>query len=300
MKKIMYLLNLLVILLYTENICSKVDLISFSYHRPMQLYAHLESIYKNFNGLGSVTVLWRADREDFKKAYEEVFASFPQVNSLQEGLSTDRSLKNLLVTLTQQCLNNHIMFGVDDIIVTRTCNLEQAVAMKEKHGAYAFFLRLGKNIDYTYMMNLHTPLPKHHEEKDSCILWKFIHGQGDWAYPNSLDMAIYNKSTVLKFLENNNNFKKAQKVAPNSIEGFWAGEANLSLKGICFEHSVILNIPVNLVNQVWTANRHANLYNVDDLLLIFNSGKKIDIAQFQGIDNKSPHEEHAFSFINRN
>lgn len=148
------------------------------------------------------------------------------------------------------------------------------------------------------MLNKHTGLPSKYKEQNSCIIWAFKDGQGDWAYPNSLDMAIYQKKDVMNFFDTNL-FQKTNKITPNLFEGYWARQANLSLQGICFEHSVIINIPANLVNQVSTSNRHANIYSVNDLLTIFNLGKKIDISLFQNIDNNSAHEEHVFSFINR-
>lgn len=290
--KHLYLLIVSIMALQVSSLPAKVDLIIFSYHRPLQLYALLESTYKNFTGLGQVSVIWRADNERHTKAYNQVFQAFPQANSFQE--SKAQNFKTLVYKLTQECVEDHLMYAVDDIIVTHSVNLEQAVTEKKKHGAYGFYLRLGKNTTYCYMLRMHTGIPPFLHEDAQVVVWQFNKGKGDWSYPNSVDMTIFAKSDVLNFLAQNPSFK-----SPNTLEGVWAARANTSLKGIAFTHSAMVNNPCNLVNESNKGNRNNNFYTPQHLLNIFNEGKKIDIRPFQGVDNIGPHQDYHFEFIGR-
>ncbi len=56
----------------------KADLLIFSYNRPLQLYALLESIEKHMTGTDQLFVLYRAD-PSFQAAYEKLKNRFPKV-----------------------------------------------------------------------------------------------------------------------------------------------------------------------------------------------------------------------------
>lgn len=281
------------LLLLQFSLCSpNVDLIIFSFHRPMQLYALLESAFKNLTGLGRVSVIWRADAENYAHAYQEVFKQFPIVTSLRE--EKEQPFKQLVLQTTRKSEQNHIMYAVDDIIVTHPCDLNNAVAEKQKHNAYGFYLRLGKNITSCYTLNIPTGLPPFIHDDNQVIVWQFSAGKGDWAYPNSVDMTIVAKKDMLQFLATNPEFYN-----PNTFESAWSKQANLDRHGIAYQHSRMVNNPANLVNQVYRHNRTSNLYSPLFLLKVFKQGKKIDINKFQGINNQAPHEDHTFEFVPR-
>ena len=50
----------------------KADLLVFSYDRPLQLFAFLESVQKYMEGLSSVSVLYRTSNAEFEKGYQIV------------------------------------------------------------------------------------------------------------------------------------------------------------------------------------------------------------------------------------
>ena len=60
----------------------------------------------------------------------------------------------------------------------------------------------------------------------------------------------------------------------------------------------MINIPVNLVQEIWQT-RHMDTFSTKDLLKLFNEHKKIDITQFYQYKNHSVHEEIPFAFIER-
>ena len=60
------------------------DLIIFSYDRPMQLFALLESIEKNVVGLNKTNVIYRSSNNEFEVGYEIVKKSFPTSNYVKQ------------------------------------------------------------------------------------------------------------------------------------------------------------------------------------------------------------------------
>lgn len=69
-----------------HNANSSVDVVIFSYHRPAQLYALCESLQQHVvSGCGVVSVIYRADTDDYRAAYEVVRADFPDFVFLPQG-----------------------------------------------------------------------------------------------------------------------------------------------------------------------------------------------------------------------
>lgn len=67
----------------------KTDLIIFSYNRPMQLYALLESIQQHITGLNTTTILYRADT-DYEQAYQEVIKAFDRSTFIKQAKKLSR------------------------------------------------------------------------------------------------------------------------------------------------------------------------------------------------------------------
>lgn len=57
----------------------QADLIIFSYQRPLQLYALLESVEQRVRALKNIFVIYRADDAAFQAAYVEVKGTFSNV-----------------------------------------------------------------------------------------------------------------------------------------------------------------------------------------------------------------------------
>jgi hypothetical protein len=184
------------------------------------------------------------------------------------------------------------MFAVDDIIVTDAVDLNQCTDAMEKYDAWGFFLRLGKNITRCYMIDAYTGVPKGKDREDTFFVWKFKNGSGDWNYPNTVDQTIYRKKDIegtLRYLNYTN---------PNTLEGGWANNADHSLRGISFQATKNVNLPMNLVNTSWR-NRCEFHYTVQELHQLFKSGLKIDIDAYKQIKNESPHMNYKPGFVKR-
>lgn len=280
---------LLCFFLYTLSLLAEVDLTIFSYDRPMQLYALLESIDLNVSGLSSQTVIYRASTSAFEEGYLQVKRDFPHICfKAQSHTQAAKDFKPLVLESLFGSSAPYALFAVDDIIVTRPVNLKEACKLLEARGAYAFFFRLGLDITYCYMTNTDTPVPQG-AKTPSFFEWYSGRGKGDWAYPNNVDFTLYRKKDIEPF------FRFAPYTFPNDLEATWAYFANPSAKCLCPLASCIVNIPMNVVSSF--GNRQMHFKDKEELLALFSEGYKIDISSLQGIAHNSPHSEIIPEFV---
>jgi len=272
---------------------SKVDLIIFSFDRPMQLQALLESIERYFSDVNTTQIIYRASDDAFQTGYSMVQQAFPNVIMHKQSNNPHQDFKPLLLNsvFSKNSKSPYVMFAVDDICIKDYCKLSECVDAMEKSKACGFFLRLGKNITHCYMERKDTKVPRG-KSTSKYFIWRFNPRlEGDWKISFSVDMTIYRKKELARFM------KKAHYHHPNSFEGVWLGEKLKRSHGIAFKESKIVNVPLNLVNI--SSNRNMNSISPRDLLSIFFEGKKIDIQQFYHIKNNSPHMEVVPNFIQK-
>ena len=291
---------LIFLLLFSKNLlCSSelVDLIVFSYDRPMQLYAFLESVDKYMTGLGEISIIYRTSDNTYDAAYTEVKNRFKQVRFFQQGSLPKTDFKPLVLK-AWETKQDYLVFSTDDIIVKSFVDLRECARALKQTNAYGFFLRLGKNIKKCYFTgDKVSPLPNYKLVElgsgAEAYIYKFSDAEGsDWRYPNNVDMTIYSKNKIKEFFVNNSYD------GPNRCEGSWARQADLSQQGLFFDKSKIVNIPLNLVNEV-CPNAHMHSYTVVELLKFFNQGLKIDINDLYELNNQAPHTHFQVKFIAR-
>lgn len=259
-----------------------VDIIVFSYNRPLQLDAFLRSLYQNATDIGSVVIIYRAD-SPFDQAYEKLIKKFYPCAFMRQSTSNPRGdFKNLVVTAMNSLSSSHLAFAVDDLIVKDKIDLSYCVEMLEHTQSYGFYLRLGKNIVESYMEKRHTGTPSFTIIRSDILTWKFMFGQGDWRYPNSVDMTIYRKKDIKNILI------KLPYNSPNTLEGIWAAQANLTQQGVCFGFSKVVNLPINMVQQDFS-NPHMNHATAQQLLDVFNKGFVLNLEPLYKINNSAPH-----------
>ncbi len=290
----------LIILLWgttdTKELRQKADLIIFSYDRPLQLYALLESLYAYVTDINSVTLIYRTSNGRYETAFNEVASQFPHVNFLKQKDSTD--FKELTLTAIEQSSSNYVIFAVDDNIVKDTVSLHECINWLERTKAYGFYLKLGTHLNYCYTENTPQALPPYKRVYRSILSWEFESGERDWCYPNTVDMTLYRKKDLLGL------FHVLPYTNPNSLEGNWAGwwvqHKAQSPIGLFYTDSKIINIPLNKVQTLNISNRDMNLYTPQELLEKFEAGYKMDIAPVYHIKNKAVHTEYEPTFIGRN
>ncbi len=276
-------------------LASGADLVIFSYDRPLQLYALLESAQQHVSGVEQIVVLYRTSEKEYAQGYDEVAKQFPNAAFIQQSHQSAKSdFKPLLMdALKKNCKSPYLFFAVDDIVIKDLVDLQLCISYLERNQAEGFHLRMGKNLNYCYMMEAKQPLPPFEELGDDVLRWQFSKGKCDWAYPHSVDCCIYRKKQVLK------DFAQIAFTNPNTLEAKWATRSNYARFGLCFATSKIVNLPLNLVNETYKTNANMNSLTASDLLKLFNLGKKMDIAQLFQIDNRSAHIDYEPSFIDR-
>ena len=270
----------------------KVDIIIFSFDRPMQLYALAESIEKYLKNYGQVFVLCKSSSNDFLNAYRKVENRFKFLKFVFED--PKKNFKQNLFIVLDSLQTDYIMFAVDDIIIKDAVDLSYCAQLLEKTDAYGFYLRLGKNINYCYYKDKPQKYKLKTQIFNGVWVWKFEDAMHDWAYSNSVDMTIFKRDKLLKRIknikfENPNQFEYKQHFYFNNYK-----KRNGDI-GLCFTESKIINIPVNLV-QKDHLSRHSNLYSTEDLLGKFNKNLKIDIKKYERIINNSPHADYPLFF----
>jgi glycosyltransferase involved in cell wall biosynthesis len=283
----------------TKNVqnTKSVDIILFSFNRPLQLYACLESIERYMKGIKTISVLYRASDESFRAAYQKVRDSFRYVRWIEQSEQhAHYTFKQETLSLVRDA-TTYVMFGVDDNIVKEDVNLQECTTWLEKTHAYGFFLRLGTNITKAYLQDLSTNTDSHvaayQEIWPGIFAWQFKFAKHDWAYPNTLDMTIYRKAEIVPTLE------QLRYTTPNTLEANWYGATDFSNIGLCYRTSKIVNIPLNIVQEAahnHILNRHVIEYDTNLLLDYFNAGKIFDIFPLYKINNESAHIDYTPTF----
>ncbi|MGB8468160.1 MAG: hypothetical protein WCE21_04075 [Candidatus Babeliales bacterium] len=266
--------------------CDGVDIIVFSFNRPMQLYALLESIERHMSGVGNISILYRVTNDEYERGYKLVKDRFKKVKFVPQIMTPRNEFKMQTVELVRQS-SAYLMFGVDDIIVKDKINLKDCVSWIEKTKAYGFYLRLGKNIKKCYFpqapINPDSSIKPYIELDHHVCAWEFQHGSHDWKYPNTLDMTIYRRDTALAPLTN------LLYQTPNMLEGLWFGIADYQGIGLSYSFSKIVNLPLNVVQDDEFNNPHTIDIAPEKLLRLFLDGLKIDIDAVYQINNESAH-----------
>jgi hypothetical protein len=272
----------------------KFDLIVFSYNRPLQLYAFLESTQTYLTGLGSTIVIYRSGDAAFHEAYGQVCKAFPWAQFWEQGASPSTDFKPLTMRAIAQLPSDYLMFAVDDIVVKDRADCSQCVKALEHTGAYGFYLRLGSNLTDCYACSAKQPMPVFDYVENDVLSWTLGRAAYDWGYPNTVDMTIYRKADVLR------DFNSFAFTNPNLLEGNWSsfGGRVAQRKGLCFHETKMVNLPLNRVQKVW-ANRNMESFTPQELLAFFNQGLKMDIRPLYAIKNPGAHMEYTPAFIVR-
>ncbi len=272
------------------------DLLIFSYDRPLQAFALLESISQNLTGMRAIFLLYRTSSERFAKAYEELKRQFPQVHFIAQSEKPAEDFQTLTLQAVFEGPSEYIVFSVDDMIVRDKVDIKECIQAMEKTGAYFFSLRLGKHINYCYMGKFFTDIPRFIEFDQGLLGWQLDASQGDWMYPNSIDLHLYRKKDLQQILKNTSFHH------PTELEILWS-RYPISLKEarkrirLCYSTSKALNIPMNLVHV--SKNANMNLFSPQELLEKFESGFKMSIAPLRELENSAVHVEHVPTFITR-
>jgi len=279
---------------YPTDLQKGVDLIIFSYRRPLQLDALLRSINQQMKGLNTVSVIFKVSEPEYQDAYQTLQDTFVDVNFVQED-GTEKSFKSLLCQLVENSKSEYVMLGVDDLLVKDTVDLRDCTALLALTNAYGFYLRLGDHVDYCYSVDRFQGIPPLTHPHAGVCQWQFNTGLFDWHYPHTTDMTIFRKKDLLLYVQH------LSYQSPNSFEANWAMHAVPAERptGICFDKAAVVSLPMNKAGNEELANRITNNYSTAQLLDIFNRGLTIDLKPLEKIVNRSAHMDYNPTFIKR-
>ena len=263
-----------------------LNIIVFSKDRAAQLELFIRSMkmyFKEFNQY-KINILYTYSNDNFKLGYEKLFLihNDKNINYIKETL---KFKEHVLLLLDQE--NPYTVFFVDDIVFKNPFTLEskQFKLFTMNDEILTLSLRLHPYLTYCYPARIRMNSPKF----DSNFIFKWYGESGDYGYPMSLDGHFFRTkefSALTKVLNFNN---------PNSYEAILAGYPLNRLKMICFEESVILNNPINKV-QNYNNNIHGTI-SAEYINNQFLEDKIIDLENFKGIKNISCHQEIEIKII---
>lgn len=275
------------------------NLIVFSYNRPMQLYAFLESVNKKVKGLSSIQVVYRADNDEYESAYQTVAAAFNRTHFIRHYSKDDFKPKTLISFTLGIRNSDYWLFAVDDLVVKDEIDIATCIDALQKTHAYGFYLRLGKNITHNYIHDIAQLTPPLEKVGNGILAWQFEacgkDWRNDWKYPNTLDMTLYHKRDIINAL------LALDFTSPNDLEGGWFDAPYVDYKkvGLCFEQSKVVNVQLNAV-QHERSNNNKECVSVEQLLQLFNDGYKIDSNALCAQCSNASHMNAQPLFIARN
>ncbi len=271
---------------------ASLNLVVFSYDRPLQLYAFLESFELNTQGCERISVIYKTSTEQFDHGYELVKEQFPQIEFSKQSPQNKTDFKPLTLKAIGFNKEKYCIFAVDDIIVTRPINFDEITETLDIVPSNGFYLRLGSHINECYSENRVTGTPSLNEIFPGILRWHFKDCSGDWGYPHTVDMTVYAKEQLKEL------FIQMAFTNPNTLEGNWACHGPRHKTGFCYANAAIVNCPLNIVQTTWK-NRHSNECSPEELLEMFLQGYKLDIMPLQNIFNRAPHMDYKPTFIAR-
>lgn len=275
------ILRFFFIVFHLSLLSAKVDLITFSFDRDLQLDTFLSSIKHYVTGFNQIYVIYRTSNEYLNEGYEKVKKRHPDVIFHKQLGNPPQDFKSILCSIFQKNSSApYIMFGIDDMIFIDYVDLKECTQYLEQYKAYGFYLRLGLNFTWCETEQKKQPLPPFNLINNSIFSWRFSQGQYEFRYPNDLSLALYRRSDAMSAI------LTLTYNTPNQLEAEWATIANLNQVGLSFKRPKLFNLPINQVQQDW-ALPNMKLYTPLELSKLYHEGFIIDFKKFYQLEAKS-------------
>jgi len=247
----------------------------FSKDRPLQLRTLLESIAVNAPEVFDITILYKASNSKYEAGYNALqkYDKIIPANWVMEEDFKKQTLEFLNHTEDYTCF-----FTDDDMIYRPVVEEEITSQLKSDPEVFCFSLRLGKNTTYCYMMrcdNVIIPL----EENDKYIKWDWSVHYADFGYPLSVDGHVFRAKDILKLVS------KVSFTNPNNLESSLQVFDNFPKnKMVSFKHSVLVNNPINMVQNEYTNNRQGEQHGISPEELVDKYVLNGEVIDFKAID----------------
>jgi hypothetical protein len=267
--------------------------IIFSKNRACQLDLLLQSIRKNLPQLEDIWILWDATTLDFRKGYNLLFQKHNDLGILNQ-IDFYEDTKFLI-----RMAKDYVCFFVDDNIIYRPTSLTKNFLDSIWNSIpemTCFTLRLGKNtVIQDQYNNQSVVFPQEflmgNIDNTNVLVWNWTTVQtfGNFGYPFSVDGHIYKTSDLLPLLD----YKFEN---PNALEGRFNINSFKTKAMACFEQSVLVNNPLNLVGS---SNNNAGKWyghTLEELNQKYLDNQEIDLDSIMSQNIVGCHQEMPIQF----
>jgi len=263
-----------------------MNIIVFSKDRSCQLDLFLRSMklyFKEFSE-NKINILYTFSDSKFERGYEQLKTvhNDDNINYVKEKMK----FKDHVISLIDQS-DEYTMFFVDDIVFKNQFTFEskQFKLFMLDESILCLSLRLHPKLSYCYPARVHMVPPNF----ENNMTFRWFGEAGDYGYPMSLDGHIFRTKDIFPLI------RVLSYTNPNSMESILAYCPLNKPKMICFDESIIMNLPINRVQTFNTnvcGNVSASLLNEQ-----FLNGNIIDMEKFKGFKNISCHQEMDINLI---
>jgi len=233
---------------------SVLKMLVFSFERPLQLAATLESFKLHCKSKPDITVYTK----DCSKLKPNEFK--------QDVLSELKGYE-------------FILFCVDDTIFINPFDFECLWILGIDREAIGFSLRLGLNTSRCYMKDCVQKVPE-------TTRYKWTRAEQDFGYPLEISSSVYRTADIKRVIEN------CEFGTPNTLE-MMMHRNRLRLKKDflwCYPRSVAVSVPFNKVQRDFPNNRSMK-YTPHYFKVLYEQGKRIDVGEYAGTVTNAVHQE---------
>lgn len=229
-----------------------------------------------------IDVLYTYSSEFFELGYNKLMNR----NFINVGYIKENDFKADLLNLINEEKPATVFF-VDDDVFKNPIDFydDQMTLLWEDGNILCRSLRLHRNLKYCYPARVPMIPPKF--LPNNVFFWRGL--AGDYGYPASLDGHIFITREILPFL------KEFSYANPNTLESAMMGMRMDKPKMVCYDESIIMNIPLNKVQTV-NNNIHGNM-PTEHLNKLYLAGKVINLIPIMGFRNSSCHQEIDITFV---
>ena len=271
----------------------ELEIIIFSFNRPLQLESLLQSLNSNLEGNIKINILYKTDIET-NNSYEILKKVF--INRNMNFVYQNESFKKSLLKLTKQLSDKsyskkEILFFVDDQILFRKIKLKSIKKLLDI--APVKTLRIGINTKRSFNLDKKQSIKNYNYSiKKDFLTWKPLFKKDDISYVFSFD-----SSTIpLKLFRNFSRYLVYK--GPNTLESSmnYGGFTFkiLGLKIASFINQCAINFVITKV-QKETKNRGIFM-EIKELNKLFNNNWKLTVDTNHIDKFDSPHTDRGYLF----
>jgi hypothetical protein len=272
----------------TKNENQKTAVIIFSKDRALQLHATLSSLKYRLEDYEKLHVYVLYKTTKYWHQYDELIKEFKEVTFLVET-----TLVSQIFYISKR--HDYLMFVTDDTMFYLDFSIEECTYhLTTQKDAIGFSLRVGNNINWWHIGNIPIECPELFQVGTYINRFRWPGEQKDFGYPLEVSSSIYRSDDIIPLLDKVHG-------DPGSIESYLNQQKGQFVKTkpylLCFNVSVAFAAPVNIVRAT-TRCPHGRQYSysIDELVKIFDEGKRIDIQAVPKLVNAC-HQEMEYKFI---